>query len=193
MNFKVTAALFFLVAGCAAAASSTDAGFEVSLESRHTSVFNKIRYRIPKGWVVVDGESDWVAPSDDKQFWAPGFDRESDAYYVVSAVFPYLTMQDMTEKRGRSLDEVVTATVHSLTVAADATTIEAPRYFSVGGNDAASFTANMAGTHVHHQVFVRLVDGTVATVAGNGPRDQLNSIRALVTAIAATVEPGIKK
>jgi hypothetical protein len=193
MNSKLVIATLILGAGCmqGPVADETDVG--LSLESRHTSVFNKIRYQIPKGWLVVDGESDWLAPNEDKQFWAPGFDVDNDAYYVVSVVFPYLTMEDMSQKRARSFGDIVSATLHSLEVAAGANLLEPLEFSTVNGNDSASLSMSVSESHVHYQVFVHLVDDTMATVAGNGPRDQLKSIRALVTAIAATVEPGIKK
>ena len=175
------AVAFVLAAGLAYTAAAAEADASIPLATKHTSVFNKISYRIPKGWVVVDGMSDWLAPSPDKQFWEAGFDPEADAYYVVSAIFPYLTLQD-----------IAPATLHSLTVAAEAKTVGPAQFFSLIGNEAAELLTTMNGSHSRYQIFVRIADDEVATVAGHGPHDQLDAIRALVKAIAATIEPSRK-
>lgn len=187
MKARLAFAAILLAVGCADVPSAT--ATDVVLETKHTSVFNKISYRIPKGWVVVDGESDWLAPNDDKQFWGVRFDRDTDPYYVVSVVFPYLTMQDMSQKHVRPLQEIAEATLHSLTIAANAKIDTQPEYFQIGDNKAVSFSTVMNGTHSHFQVFIGLADGKIATVAGNGPSNQLPTIRELVSAIAATVQP----
>lgn len=192
MRLMLGITLMILSAGCSQSPLADDRGTGLSLGTHHTSVFNKVRYEIPRGWVVVDGESDWLAPNDDKQFWAPGFDVDSDAYYVVSVVFPHLTMEDMGQKRIRSFSDIVSATLHSLEVASGASLLEPLEFSTLNSNESASLTLSIRESHVHYQIFVRLADDNVATVAGNGPRDKLNSIRALVTAIAATVEPARK-
>ncbi|MGI9228582.1 MAG: hypothetical protein ACR2P9_01850 [Gammaproteobacteria bacterium] len=166
---------------------------DLKLETKHTSVYNKISYRIPRGWVVIDGESDWIAASTDKQFWEPGFDPDADTCYSVSKIFPYLTMEDFAEKRVRSLHDLATATLHSLEVAADAKATRDAKPFSLNGNEAISILASIGDSHVHYQIFIRLSDTEVATVSGNGPGDQLDNIRTLVNKIATTVQSAMKK
>lgn len=160
----------------------------LQLETRHTSVFNRINYRIPDGWVVIDGESDWIASSADKQFWAPGFDPELDAYYVVSVIFPHLTMDDMSARRVRTLEELVTATSHALSVASSAEFSAPAERLRINNNDALAIASDLNGSHVHHQIFIQLNRETIATVAGHGPKNQSARIKALVGAIAETVK-----
>ena len=160
----------------------------VELQARHTSVFSKIRYSIPRGWVVVDGESDWLAPSTDKQFWKPDFDASSDAYFVVSAIPPYLTLADRQKKHVSSLEQLAEHTIHSLKVTDDATLDGDLQYISLNNKNAVSFTVALGETHALTQSLVQITADKVATVAGSGPRDQMDSIRDLVLSIAATIE-----
>lgn len=190
VNIIVTGLFVFgvsIVGGCANT-STIKPDVSLQLATRHTSVFNRISYRIPDGWVVIDGESDWIAPSADKQFWAPGFDSELDAYYVVSVIFPHLTMDDMSARRVRTLDELVAATSHALSVASSAEFSAPAERLRINNNNALAIASDMNGSHVHHQIFIQLNPETIATVAGQGPKNQSARIKALVGAIAETVK-----
>ena len=162
----------------------------VALEGRHRSVFSRIRYRIPKGWVVVDGETDWLAPSNSKQFWNSSFESAEDSYFAVSSLPPYLSFEDRREKRNRTLEEFASATAHSLVVAADMEVSQPLQRFRLNGNDAISILAHQHETHSHYQVFVQIAENEIATVAANGPNSDLEANEALVNAIAATVRSG---
>lgn len=161
----------------------------IELVTRHTSIFNRIDYKIPRGWVVIDGESDWVAPSSEKQFWEPTFDPKADPYYVVSVIFPYLTMEDFKDKRVRSLEELTNATLHSLEVAASAKRLREPKYYEIEGQEASSILTTLDGGRSFFQVFIQIAPNNVASIAGGGPSSQIEDIKTLVTAISKTVEP----
>ena len=137
--------------------------------------------------------SDWLAPVDDKFFWNPGFDETVDPYYTVSAIFPYLTLDDMQAKRVRSLQDIADATLHSLSVSTGATATGMPEPLELGGMPAISIFVEMDGTHSHYQVFVQIADAEVATVAGNGPHNKIGEIRSVVNGVAATIKSGAAK
>jgi len=159
---------------------------EVSFDTRHTSVFSKISYRIPKGWVVIDGESDWIASSMDKQFWEPGFNPEVDSYFAVSGLPHYLSLDDKQSNRVRTLAEIALETLHSLEIAKGATVTEPPVALELGGKDAIAFVVAF-DDQLLYQVFVSYEEGKVATVAGHGPNSQLASIKPIVAGIASTI------
>lgn len=164
-----------------------------SLTTKHTSVFNKISYRIPSGWVVIDGESDWIAPSQDKFHGQPTFDPGADSEYVVSVIFPHLTMEDMSGKTVRAFEDLVNSTSHSLKIAAGAQEQSSPVFGSVNGHDAASLDVVLGTGRAFHQTFLKLSDTQIASVAGIGPQTESTEIKALVNAIANTVEAPNKK
>lgn len=176
----------------AVSTSASEIEAAVELEGRHRSVFSRISYRIPRGWVVVDGETDWLASSNSKQFWSPGFDAARDSYFAVSSLPAYLSLEDRREQRNRSIEEFASATTHALRLAAGAKIVGSPERFTSNGNEAIATLAELGGTHLHYQVFVQIAENEIATVAGNGPKAQLDANRALVNAIAATIKSGRK-
>ena len=163
---------------------------QIPLEAKHKSVISKITYKIPKGWVVTDGETDWLAPSDDKYFWQPAFNPDADTYYAVSVIPPFLTLDDRKKRRIRSLSEIVDSTMHSLRVAAGAKFLSPANAYQLEGRDAISIVADMNDGARFYQIFVEISDGEIATVAAQGPDSEADKFTSLVNSIAATIESG---
>lgn len=205
-KFNFTSAFFLAMSSAALLSCSSDVELAspsqqaeqsniktYELTTRHTSVFNKISYLVPAGWVVIDGESDWIAPSEAKFLGQPTFDPKVDADYAVSVIFPYLTMEDMENRRARSFEDIVDATFHSLSAAAGATGQSKPDYIKINGYAAAAINVSLGNGRSFHQRLIRLSETEIASVAGSGPQSQSASIASLVNAMSLTVQPANKR
>lgn len=157
------------------------------LKVKHRSVYNKIDYLIPKGWVVIDGETDWIAPNKNKYFWEPEFNPDEDAYYGVAKVYPFLSMADHETRTLRSVDEVAAATLHALEVAAKAKRLNQPVKMTLDGKPAVSLSTSMLKDKVHYQIFIQMTKRDIAIVSGIGPKHKWPEIKKLVDEISGTI------
>ena len=159
-----------------------------ALTTRHTSVFNKISYRVPAGWVVIDGETDWLAPRYGLFIGEEEFDPAQHAYYGVSVIFPHLSMDDMDSRRVRDFRDMAAATHHALGVASGATgQAGGPDYQTINRYDAAVIDVVLGDGTAFHQIFLSLSDMQIASVAAGGPTSRSADLRETVRAIAQTV------
>ena len=180
--------------GCMAALAASEAPAEPGsavpeLTTRHTSVYNRIDYLIPDGWVVIDGETDWIAPRMDLQEGHAGYDPELHPTFSAAVILPYLSVRDVQQKRQASLEGLARATLAALFDGQGAIALADPSATQLGGKPAWIIRARMRDGRILHQAFVSLPNDQVGFAAAVGPANLADRSGALVESIAATIAP----
>ncbi len=163
------------------------------LKSQHTSVFNKISYRIPQAWSVTDGETDWIAESDDKQFWQKNFDPTVDSYFMVSKLPPFLALTDRELPLRRTLLEMVAATVQSMAATAAVLDYGPIKISLDAGREALLLGFELEGGRRLEQLFFADESGDMISVAGNVPEHHADKVRSQLVAIGLSVNSQVQQ